>query len=166
MNALVSRRTLIRLGLSFAGAMVAGISLRLDAAGASSLILSDEEREIVGAISEVYFPEGEFPVGATTAHMVDRVDNLLFEWMPVPHRTAFRYVLRALEWGTLAARGIRFSHLPVAERAEVLETWADPTILPRRVSSDGLRLVFGMAFFSHPTVLAHIGWREGCGGAG
>jgi hypothetical protein len=166
MNALVSRRTLIRLGLSFAGAMVAGISLRLDAAAAGALVLSAEEQRIVTALGEVMFPEGFFGVDAHGAHLVDRVDQLLFEWMPDPHRTAFRYVLRALEWGTFASRGARFTDLPLAERGEVLEVWADPSILPRRVSSDGVRLVLGMAFFSHPTVLGDIGWRRGCGGGG
>jgi hypothetical protein len=92
------------------------------------------------------------------------VHRLLFEVLDPLRASGFRYVLRSLEWGTLASRGHLFSHLSAAERVEVLEAWADPAVFTRRIAHDSLKAILGMAYFAHPQVLAHMGWRATCGG--
>ena len=38
-----------------------------------------------------------------------------------------------------------------------------PDVFVRRVAADALKVVLGMAYFAHPDVLAHMGWRAECG---
>jgi hypothetical protein len=85
------------------------------------------------------------------------------ELLEEPHTSAFRYVLRALEWGTLASRGQRFSQLSVVDRTAVMDTWSDPAVLPRRAAVDMIRLLLGMAYFNHPVIRQHVGWPNLCG---
>jgi len=120
---------------------------------------------VVEAVAEVLFPGDPFPVNGREAGVAAEVDRIVGEVLePVP-AAGFRYVLRALEWGTFASRGRRFSRLPASARAEVLSTWKAPEQMTRRVAGDSLRAVLGMAYFSHPEVLASMGWRATCGGA-
>jgi hypothetical protein len=164
MYPLVSRRSLLRAGLATGAALAFGVGLRLDAPAAGARLLSVEEMEILRALAEVMFPAGVFPVDGLEARVPEEVDRIVADMMEEPATSAFRYVLRAIEWGTLASRGLRFSRLPAEARAEVLEVWSEPMVLPRRVAHDSLRLVLGMAYFNHPAVLGAIGWRTGCGG--
>lgn len=164
MFALVSRRRLLRAGLAVGAATAFGAGLRLDGAAIDARILSAEEMAIVRAVAEAMFPGWPMPLDGVAAGVAEEVDRLVGDVMVEPHASGFRYVLRALEWGTLASRGVRFSQLTVEERTEVLDAWADPVMLPRRVAHDSLKLILGMAYFSHPAVLEHIGWRATCGG--
>jgi len=102
------------------------------------------------------------PLDGVQAGVVEEVDRLLADIVEEPAQSAFRYILRAMEWGTLASRGKRFSQLSPEERAEVLDVWSDPAVMPRRAGLDLLRTLFGMAYFSNRQVLDHMGWRTGC----
>jgi hypothetical protein len=165
-GALITRRQAIRGGLVFASVLAFGAGLRLDPAAPGALALSVEELAVVRAIAEVMFPRDPFPVDGVEAGVAEEVDRIVADLMQPPASMAFRYVVRALEWGTLASRGTRFSRMSVDERLEVLDAWSNPRLLPRRVSSDLVRLVLGMAYFRHPAVTAHLGWRAGCAGGG
>lgn len=162
MGALVTRRSLIATGLALGAAVAAGASLRLEAAAPGAVLLSEQELDIVAAIAEVMFPADPMPVSGIEAQVAREVDHIVPLLMDGPRAAAFRYLLRALEVGTLASRGRRFTRLAAAERVEVLETWSEPDIVPRRVGLDALKLVLGMAYFRHPAVVAHIGWRNDC----
>lgn len=166
MGALVSRRNFLVASLA-AGAVVAtgGFTAHLSPAAPGALVLSAREIEIVDAVAEVLFPPGSLGPGAREAQVGRRVDRIVAELLDGQRLAGFRYVLRAIEMGTQAARGVRFSALPLDERHEVLEAWADPAVLPRKVGYDVLRVFLGMAYFRHPAVLGAIGWRAECGGA-
>lgn len=166
MNALVSRRRLLQGGLVAGVAVALGVTVRLDAAAPGFRVLSGEELGVVHALAEAMFPGDPFPLDGIEAGVPETVDRIVGDVLEPVQQAAFRYVLRVLEYGTLASRGVRFSRLPAEERREVLDVWSDPALLPRRVSADAIKLVLGMAYFNHPAVLAHIGWRKGCvGGA-
>jgi hypothetical protein len=162
MGALVSRRRLILGGLVAGATLAFGRGVTLYAPAPGARVLSARELEIVRGASEALFPAGVLPVDGPGARVADEVDRLLAEWMVEPHRSAFRYVLRSLEWGTLASRGTRFSQLSVEERREVIDAWNEPRLIARRAAMDSVRMVLGMAYFRHPAVLAAIGWRAGC----
>ena len=164
MYALVSRRRLLQAGLAFGAASAFGAGLRLDGPAVDARILSPEEMAIVRAVAEAMFPGWPMPLDGVAAGVAEEVDRVVADMMVEPHASGFRYVLRALEWGTLASRGMRFSQLTVEDRTEVLDAWSDPVVLPRRVAHDSLKLILGMAYFNHPVVLDHIGWRATCGG--
>ena len=166
MGALISRRNLLVASLA-ASAVVAtgGFTAHLGPAAPGAVVLSAREMAIVDAIAEVLFPAGPLGIGAREAQVGRRVDRIVAELLDPQRLSGFRYVLRAVEMGTQAARGVRFSKLPLEERVEVLEAWADPSVLPRKIGFDVLRVFLGMAYFRHPAVLGVIGWRAECGGA-
>lgn len=168
---LVSRRDMLRRGFAV-GALLAGAgavsgvagALVLDGATAGRMVLSAAEVAIVAAVARTMFPAGAMPLDGVEAGVVGEVDRLMAEYLAPVHAAGFRYLLRTLEWGTFAARGTRFSQLGDADRTEVLHAWASPGILPRRVASDALKMVMGMAYFRNPAVLSHVGYRAACGG--
>lgn len=119
---------------------------------------------VVTALAEVMFPGAPFPVSGVEAGVEAEVDRIVAEVIAPVQAAAFRYLLRLLEWGTMASRGQRFSALSPPERREVLAVWGQPASLPRRVASDALKAVMGMAYFSNPLVLDHMGYRSTCSG--
>ncbi|HNH48109.1 MAG TPA: hypothetical protein PKY30_13795 [Myxococcota bacterium] len=132
-----SRRSFLATGLTVAMLGTAGVALvRLPAADPGRRVLSAQEALVVEALGEYLEP------------VVADV---------------FRHTLQALEAGTLASRGTRFSLLPLEQRRVVVETWGDPGLMPRRMASDALRLVMGMSFFNVPAVRRSLGWVPPCG---
>lgn len=127
-------------------------------------VLSEGEARIVAALALTMFPKGAMPLDGVEAGVVETVDELLDGGFPEVHCVGFRYVLRTLEYGTLASRGVRFSEAPIDVRAEVIETWREPSVLVRRVASDALTMILGMAYFRNVEVQGAIGYRAACGG--
>lgn len=163
-TALIDRRTLLKGGLATGAALALVGAVQLPAAAPGLLALSEREAEIVAAVAEVLFPGAPFPVSGVEAGIVAKVDHIVADSIPEVGATLFRYLLRTLEWGTLAGRGVRFSDLDLAGRHEVLSVWHQPGVLPRKIAWDALRMILAMAYFSHPEVRAHMGWRAECGG--
>lgn len=165
MGALVTRRRFIAGSLVAAAALATGgMLVRLEQAAPGARVLSDHELKVVAAVSLVLFPGAPMPLDGVQAGVPILVDGLLADLLEAPKRMGFRYVLRALEVGTQASRGRRFTALPPAEQAEVLEIWSDPAVMPRRLGVDVLKVFLGMAYFQHPDIRAHLRWRTGCGG--
>ncbi|MCB9674635.1 MAG: gluconate 2-dehydrogenase subunit 3 family protein [Alphaproteobacteria bacterium] len=156
------RRVLAGLGVAAGAAGIGGYSLTFGAPAPGATVLSSNELAVVRAIAEVWFPAGIFPVDGIEADVAGEVDASVADLLDPVRLAGFRYVLRALEWGTFASRGARFTALDAATRLEVLRTWGDPSVLPRRVATDSLKALLGIAYFSHPAVLAAIGWKPGC----
>lgn len=159
---LISRRALLRGGLAVAGAVAVVGMVKLPPVASGYQLLSWREVTICGAIADALFPRGVFPLSGRDAGVVEEVDRIVGEGFPALHAAGFRYLLRTLEWGTLASRGTAFSQLPVEEAREVLDVWRDPDLLPRRVAADVLRAVFAMAYFAHPDVQKAMDWRQLC----
>lgn len=163
--ALITRRRLLQMSLGAAVATAAGGGAAvLKPAAPGALVLSPEEMATVAAITEVLFPHEPLGVSGIDADVPAEVDRLVAHWLDDARRPPFRYVLRGLEWGTYASRGLRFSVLPLAQRQQVLEAWADPTVLPRRLAADSLKVVFATAYFGHPDVKRAMGYARLCGG--
>lgn len=162
---LLSRRRLLIGGAAAAllGASTAAASLHLGPPARGAQVLTPHELVIVEHIAAVMFPAGYFPVDGVTAGVAARVDRILSDVTDSVRTAGFRYVLRTLEWGTFASRGLRFTELDPARQLAVLEAWSDPTVLARRVAGDGLKVVLGMAYFAHPEVLGALGWHSTCG---
>lgn len=162
---MVSRRRFIAAGIAAGAALgTGGLLMRLAPAAPGANLLSCRELGILEAIAEVMFPGDPMPVDGLDAQVAIHVDLLVAQLLPPARQLAFRYGLRGLEVGTQASRGRRFTQLSTAERAEVLEAWSDPSVVPRRLAYDAMKLFLGMAYFRHPAVVEHIGWRTGCPG--
>ena len=164
MERMLTRRRVVQGSVAVGAAITFGIGLRLDAPAFGARVLSPEEISVVRAVVEVLFPGPPMPLSGVDAGVVEEVDRLAEELLEEPNVSAFRVILRALEWGTLAAQGMRFSQLSIEERTVVIDTWSDPEVLPRRASIDYLRFILGMAYFNHPEIRKFIGAPTVCGG--
>lgn len=161
-----SRRNLLVGGGALAAlAAVSVPAVVLPEAAEGRFLLGDAELRLVQAVGEALFPPGN-PLGVSGAEvdLATRVDELLGDYLDGEVGLVFRYVLRLLEHGTLASRGTSFSVLSLDERVDVLATWADTGVLPRRLAYDALRLVYGMAFMTSPRALSAVGWAPRCRG--
>jgi len=160
----LTRRALLSAGaLGAASAGVGTWSLMPGQPAYGMVVLTQSECATVTAIGQLFFPGVRLP-SITEAELVVRVDRIVAEVLMPIQAGGFRYVLRALQWGTLAARGRRFTDLSTDTQREVLETWAEPEVVPRRVAGESLKAVLGMAYFGAPVVQQAIGWRTGCSG--
>jgi hypothetical protein len=163
MGEMVSRRTLLRGGIAVGAALAVAGGVRLAPPEMGRLVLSATEATIVAAIALTMFPGRNFPVDGLEAGVVDAVDGIVSNLRPI-HAAGFRYLLRGLEWGAVASHGARFSRLNEDSRREVLTVWMQPDPLPRRIASDSLKMVMGMAYFGNRQVREHIGYRSMCSG--
>lgn len=162
MNALVTRRSLLLAGLAVAVAGGGVGAVRLAPPAPGLRVLSPREVAIVEALARVLFPPGYFPVQGGDGGTAPLVDELLAGVFPAQAVAPFRYVLRAIQLGTLVSRGRHFADLPPEEAAEVVAVWAGDDPLPRRLASDSVKLIVGTAFLRRPEVLAAIGFRAEC----
>lgn len=160
----MSRRGALKAGLALSAVSGGGaaFSLTLGGPAPGAQRLTSSELRVVSAVAEAMFPRGAMPVDGVEAGVALEVDGIVADIMDELRASAFRYVLRALEYGTLASRGACFSALPVETRREVLQQWANPGLLVRRVALDSLRVVLGMAYYGHPAVQVAMGWRATC----
>ena len=163
---LATRRTFLT--GSAATAVVAALGVGygpLPAPEVGRALLSASEGALVAAIADAMFPTGgAFGVGASEIDIVASMDTLLGESLDPEVGVAVRWLLRALEAGTIASRGASFVALPLDDRRAVLATWADNVVLPRRLAHDLLRMAFGMAFYNSAAALRQIGWGTACRG--
>jgi len=159
---LVSRRSFLGASVGVAAAIAVAGVVHLPGAAPGRWILSFAELATVAAVADALFPRGSMPLSGVEAGVVEEVDRIVGEDLEPIHAAGFRYLLRALEWGPIYSHGARFSQLSVADRDEVLAIWSEPSVLPRRIASDALKMVMGMAYFKNPRVLDAMGYRQLC----
>ncbi len=162
----LSRRHLLIGGaaVALAGSAGAVMALRLSAPAAGFKVFNAEELSVVAALSALWFPAGVFPVDGIEAGVTEKVDEVAEQILLPLQLAGFRYVLRTLEWGTVARWGRTFTQLTVDEREVVVGRWSAAEPVARRTAIDAVKAVLAMAYFSHPAVIETIGWRVGCGG--
>lgn len=165
MGQMITRRGWLKGALAAGAALGVAGALHLPSAGQGLRLLSAHEAEVVAAVAATMFPGVHFPLDGVQAGCVAEVDRILGEVLPEVHAAGFRYLLRALEVGAVVSHGARFSSLSAEARREVLDIWGAPGVLPRRIASDALKMVMGMAYFAHPAVLDHMGYRATCRGS-
>lgn len=163
----VSRRAAVLAALgsvALAGAGGLGSALYLEGPAQGMTILNREELSVIAALCEVWFPAGVFPVDGIEAGVPAGCDRVVQDIMGEVQRAGFRYVLRTLEWSTIARWGRRFTELTIDERMVVLGRWGSADVVPRRAAMDAVRIVVAIPYFRHPEVVQTIGWRTGCSG--
>lgn len=161
-----SRRTALfaALGATATTGLGTGVVLHLADPARGMTILNSEELSVLRALCEVWFPAGVFPIDGIEAGVPEAVDQVLQDIMGEVQVTGFRYVLRTLQWSTLARWGRRFTELAVSERVVVIDRWSETDVVPRRAAMDAVKTVVAIPYFRHPTIIDTIGWRTGCGG--
>ncbi|MCB9765145.1 MAG: gluconate 2-dehydrogenase subunit 3 family protein [Alphaproteobacteria bacterium] len=163
-RALMSRRSLLRVGLVVGGLGAAGGVGRLAWLGApapGAALLTRRELEIIEAISELMFPEGNaIGVSWREVDLPLRVDALMTNTLAEAASVSFRYLLRALDLTSVFTHGTRFHAGTRAEQAEILTAWAED--FPQNLGVDAIKSVMAMAFFNHPRVLEAVGFQYRC----
>ena len=160
---LISRRQMWVVGGSLGAAAVLGGGFAwLHPPAPGLLLLCEDECEIVEALARVLFPPGMFPVHGGDGHTAPLVDQVLAREVDPISATPFRYLLRSVQLGTLISRGRRFTDLGPDEARSVVDVWSSGAVFPRRLMSDSLQVVLGMAFFRRPEVIEAIGWHQSC----
>ena len=152
-----TRRALILGGLAAgAGGLVCAGLVRLPEPAAGRAVLGEREAEIVQALGDAIWPEGN-PIGvsAREARLVEGVDALLDDTLGQDQVTAFRHLLRAMDM-TLDVEA------PGPELLAALQQWQAPEELFSRVAADGVKAVLGMAFFNDDQVLEAVGFSSRC----
>ncbi|MFT5685311.1 MAG: hypothetical protein ACI8RZ_006262 [Myxococcota bacterium] len=158
----ITRRGVLLSGALFGAALLIGRVIWLAPPAPGMRVLSAREASIIEAIAAVLFPPGTFSVHGGDGGTAPRLDVLLDEMLDELAADGFRYLLRAMEVGTLVARGVPFSGLPVDEAREVIDIWFSEEPAPRRMVSDSFKVLLGISFLNRPEVVAEIGWRRGC----
>jgi len=164
-NTMLARRRFLLASAAAVGvaALLAVKTGVLPAAAAGRRVFSKGESRLVQSLGEAMFPEpNALGVAPSQVDFAGVVDELLGDTLDSEIRVVFRYFLRVLDEGTELSRGTGFASLPVEARREVLATWSDNAVVPRRMMHDLFRLVMGMAWFNDPAVIAAIGWRAEC----
>jgi hypothetical protein len=163
MNSHLTRRNLLITGVAAGGVTTLGGTVAWLGPPALGLEkLSSAEVDIVEAVAAVLFPPGYFPAAGGDGRTAPEVDRLLTEMVDPSTVKPFRYLLRALEWGTFVSRGVRFTELNPETAKEVVDVWASENPFPRRMAFTSVQALLGLAFFRRPEVAKAIGWRAGC----
>ena len=162
MSQLITRRSVLLGGALLAAGGAAGGVAWLPGPAPAMRVLSGREVEIVEAMARVLFPPGTFSVAGGDGGTAPLVDAIVADMMEPPAAAGFRYMLRAIELGTLIARGVRVSQLAPDEAREVVDIWFSEEPAPRRMASDAYKVIVGMGFLRRPEVVREIGWRRGC----
>jgi hypothetical protein len=159
-----TRRTVLISGAALAAmAGLAAVYGPLPAAEPGRRVLSEVDAALVRSIGEAMFPPGgPLGVSANDVDLPAAMDTLLGDALEAEVGLAFRWLIRTLDTGTLASRGARFTELSLEVRQEVLATWSDNAVLPRRMAHDLLRMAFGMAFFNTTAAQDAVGWSPMC----
>ena len=158
----ITRRGVLLSGALLGAALLTGRIVWLAQPAAGMRVLSQKELDIIEAIAAVLFPPGTFSVYGGDGGTAPRLDVLLDEMLDEISADGFRYLLRAMEVGTLIARGVSFTSLSPDEAREVIDIWFSEEPAPRRMVSDSFKVLLGIGFLNRPEVIAEIGWSRGC----
>lgn len=158
-----TRRQVLTIGsLTSVGVGIGGF-LWLPGPAEGRHVLSEGELSVIGALGEVMFPEGNaIGLSGLDIGLEGEVDLLLGETLDPKLVPPFRYLLRFVQFGTIAQTGKRFTSCSPEKRAELLAEWGRPGSKFRNGGIASLKSVLGMAYFNHPDVLNAIGWRSYC----
>lgn len=162
-TSLVSRRTLLRAGVLAAGVGVTARLLYLGAAAPGRVVVNEHGLEIIEALGELYFPEGNaLGLSWRDVDLPSRVDAILAQTLDPAAAEGFRYLLRGLDYASVVTHSSRFCVATVEQRAAILDAWEAE--LPTRLGLSALKSVIGMAFFNHMGVREAVGFASRCHG--
>ena len=121
--------------------------------------LSNFSRRTLLALAEVVMPRGENFHLDLREYTVDIVDRFV-GYFPIHLRIGFPLGLLLLEFGPIlyALKFSRFSSMSLEERESYVAGWVDSKSAARRDLIKGVKGLVLVAFYSHPEVMAYIGY--------
>jgi hypothetical protein len=167
----VTRRQALAVSALVAAAGTTGVGLRAaswwDAPRAQELrCLSEREAQIVDSMAEALFPPGGTPELSGADAGISRFLDGVVDSIPASTDNLLRLFINALDDFTRLTRFSGYCELPLAERTELLGTWAQSPQYLFRSSVSSLLLFISMGYCLHPQVQEDCGWIFPCGYGG
>jgi len=132
-------------------------------ADAAFAVLSPEEARFLDVLADAAFPPGGDPaIGGSAAGAARYVDGILLA-MVGDQRSLLRLSFHAFDAATLPTHGAHFSALDAAEAQAVMLGWLRSPIPELRSAFTSVYLFIGMAWTTHPEVVAKIAPMFRCG---
>lgn len=163
----LSRRTLLKYGLSLAAFVLMGgtgalLALRGRAPSVEGLrCLTDHEYRTLDGLADALFPQGgAFPLGARDVDLARAVDVFLAdarEW----DQHDLKRGLVLLEFGPVLfeRRAVTFSNLSEDERRGHFERWTTAGDTLRRQVAGAFRSLLALHFYDRPEAWTHVGYE-------
>lgn len=164
----LSRRHLLALigaagAVAAAGAATVGLNWWDQAADAPFGALEAEEAAVVRAVGAAAFPGGPSIALHGRDADLDRFFDVLLLALPATQRKLLKLLLHALEYGAVLDQGGRLSALPEQQqRAFVMGLLGHP-IAEVRGAMQGLVVLLGMGYTTHPEVAPIMATWHRCG---
>jgi len=164
----LSRRHLLALigaagAVAAAGAASVGLRWWDQAPDAPFGALEDEEAAVVRAVGAAAFPGGASIALHGRDADLDRFFDVLLLALPAMQRKLLKLLLHALEYGAVLDQGGRLSALPEErQRAFVMGLLAHP-VAEVRGAVQGLVVLLGMGYTTHPEVAPIMSAWHRCG---
>jgi hypothetical protein len=121
--------------------------------------LPNKARKVLRALIEVVKPRKPGFDPPVEDYMLDFLDNF-YSYFPLHMKIGFPAGLYLLEYGTIIfnARTKPFTRLSMPERTAYVKSWIVSNMSLRRDLIKGVKGVCLTAYYSHPEVMAHIGY--------
>jgi hypothetical protein len=125
----------------------------------SDVHLPNSARKTIRALIEIVKPRSDEFDPPVEDYMLDFLDNF-YGHFPWHLKIAFPMGIYLLEFGTFIfhAWSKPFSKLSEREREVYIDGWVNSTMFVRRDLIKGVKGVCLTAYYSHPDVMAHIGY--------
>ena len=164
----LTRRHLLALGAATSAAAVVGTVGTVvhwwdQPSAADFTQLSADEARFVRAWASAAFPSGEvIPLDGGDAGL-DRFFDSLLSSLPATQRKLLKLLLHALDTGSIAMGGARFTQLEQSEARQVFHRMAEHDLAEVRGAVSGLTVLLGMGYSTHPTVAPVMARWHRCG---
>ena len=165
----LTRRHLLALGAATAAAASVGLTGGLvvhwwdQPATAEYAHLSDDEARFVRAWASAAFPSGEVIALHGADAGLDRFFDRMLSSLPDTQRKLLKLLLHALDTGSIAMAGARFTQLDESAARRVFHRLGEHELAEVRGAVNGLTILLGMGHSTHPQVAPLMARWHRCG---
>jgi len=164
----ISRRHLLALGAATSAAAVVGVGATVASwwdqpAHGELTQLSADEASFVRAWAGAAFPGGDVLALDGADAGLDRFFDGVLAHMPDTQRKLLKLLLHALDTGSLALAGARFTRLDPQQARRVFHRLSAHDIAEVRGAVSGLTVLLGMGYTTHPEVSPVMARWHRCG---
>ena len=164
----LSRRQMLAMiaaagAVSMAGAVTVGAQWWDQGPDAPWAALAEEEATVVRAVAGAAFPSGRTIALHGKDAELDRFFDALLQAVPATQRKLLKLLLHALDAGALATSGARLGGLSETEQRAFVMGLLNHPIAEVRGAVQGLVVLLGMGYTTHPAVAPVMSTWHRCG---
>ena len=164
----ITRRHLLALGAATAAAGALGVAGTAvswwdQAPDAPLTALSQAEAAFVRAWAAAAFPGGAVLATDGGSAQLDRFFDATLTHLPATQRKLLKLLLHAIDTGTIAMAGSRFTALEPSRARAVFHRLSDHELAELRGAASSLTVLLGMGYTTHPDVAPVMARWHRCG---